>query len=150
MQCLFLIICYLVDLLLYYRHQCMGAFWAGKCSLRFFSGFLPVFQGLDLQEWESEEKEAELRVLLQQKEEKLKQLRNGERVSVEEIEFPEDGEPNRDVRLPPRTGQRTWAGFLVLTVCLFFAETFPITKFSSEGHQGADFGEFDSGSQSAH
>eukprot|EP00066_Takifugu_rubripes_P015226 XP_011604492.1 PREDICTED: uncharacterized protein LOC101061345 [Takifugu rubripes] len=53
-------------------------------------------EGVDLQEWESEEKEAELRALLQQKEEKLKQLRNGERVSVEEIEVPEDGEANRE------------------------------------------------------
>ncbi|XP_029696260.1 uncharacterized protein C8orf74 homolog isoform X2 [Takifugu rubripes] len=56
----------------------------------------PLAQGVDLQEWESEEKEAELRALLQQKEEKLKQLRNGERVSVEEIEVPEDGEANRE------------------------------------------------------
>lgn len=87
---------------------------------------------------------------MQQKEEKLKQLRKGERVSVEEIEFPEDGEPNREVRFPQRTGQRTWAGLLALTVCLFFAETFRITKFSGEGHQGADFGESDSGGQSAH
>lgn len=105
---------------------------------------------MDLQEWESEEKEAELRAMLQQKEEKLKQLRSGERVSVEEIEFPEDGEPNRDVRFPQGSGQRTWAGFLALTVCLFLAETFHVTKFGSEGHQGADFGEFDSGGQSAH
>lgn len=62
--------------------------------------FLSVFlsQGIDLQEWDSQEKEAELRTLLHQKEEKLKQLRNGERVSVEEIKIPEDGEPDREVR----------------------------------------------------
>lgn len=58
--------------------------------------FLPVIQGIDLQDWESQEKEAVLRSLLQQKEEKLKQLRNGERVSVEEIKVPE--EPGREVR----------------------------------------------------
>lgn len=57
-----------------------------------------MFQGIDLKEWESMEKEAELRSLLHQKEEKLKQLRNGERVTVEEIKIPENGESDREVR----------------------------------------------------
>lgn len=74
-----------------------------------FCLFHTVFKGIDLQEWESQEKEAELRSLLQQKEEKLKQLRNRERVSVEEIDIPEDGEPDREVRFT--TSQRMWAGF---------------------------------------
>lgn len=59
---------------------------------------MPVFQGIDLKVWEFMEKEAELRSLLHQKEEKLKQLRNGERVTVEEIKIPESGEPDREVR----------------------------------------------------
>lgn len=88
--------------------------------------------------------------MLQQKEERLKQLRNGERVSVEEIELAEDGEPDREVRFPQRTGPRTVGWFLFLTLCLSFAEALRLTKFSSEGHQGADFGEFDAGGQSAH
>lgn len=73
--------------------------------------FLPVFQGTDLEEWESKEKEAELRSLLQQKEEKLKQLRNGERVSVEEIKIPEDGAQDREVRFTWKTSQRVWGSF---------------------------------------
>lgn len=70
-----------------------------------------MFQGVDLQEWECQEKETELRLLLHQKEEKLKQLRNGERVSVEEIEIPEDGEPDREVRVTWKTSQRLWRNF---------------------------------------
>lgn len=80
-----------------------------------------MFQGVDLQAWQAEEREAELRPLLQQKEQKLKQLRDGQRVYVEEIEVPEDGEPDREVRLTPknRSGGRGRGAFRFLTVCLF-------------------------------
>ncbi|XP_051284067.1 uncharacterized protein C8orf74 homolog isoform X3 [Dicentrarchus labrax] len=50
----------------------------------------PLAQGTDLHEWEYQRHQAELSATLLQKEEKLKALRNGSRVTLGEIEVPED------------------------------------------------------------
>lgn len=73
-----------------------------------------LFQGTDLEEWECQEKEAELRSLLHQKEEKLKQLRSGERVSVEEIKMPEEGDPDREVSFTRKSSLRMFEVVFVL------------------------------------
>ncbi|XP_035533484.1 uncharacterized protein C8orf74 homolog [Morone saxatilis] len=50
----------------------------------------PLAQGTDLHEWEHQQHQAELTATLLQKEEKLKALRNGSRVTLGEIDVPED------------------------------------------------------------
>ncbi|XP_005933999.1 uncharacterized protein C8orf74 homolog isoform X1 [Haplochromis burtoni] len=50
----------------------------------------PLAQGVDLQEWESQQHEASLTSTLEQKENELRCLRQGSRVTVEDITLPED------------------------------------------------------------
>lgn len=65
---------------------------------------------------------------MHQKEEKLKQLRNGERVCVEEIKIPENGDPDRDVRFTRKSNQDVGRPNPDLRACLSFsAENFHIT-----------------------
>nr|XP_033472244.1 uncharacterized protein C8orf74 homolog [Epinephelus lanceolatus] len=50
----------------------------------------PLAQGTDLHVWEHQRRQAELASVLQQKEEKLQSLREGSRVTVGEVDVPED------------------------------------------------------------
>ncbi|KAI3365975.1 hypothetical protein L3Q82_009808, partial [Scortum barcoo] len=50
----------------------------------------PLEQGTDLHEWELRRRRAELTSALRQKEEKLKSLRDGSRVTLGELDIPED------------------------------------------------------------
>lgn len=58
-----------------------------------------VLQGTDLHEWEHQRRQAELTSALLQKEETLKVLRNGSRVTVGEVDIPEDEQLDKEVRL---------------------------------------------------
>lgn len=51
---------------------------------------------------------------MHQKEEKLKQLRSGERVSVEEIKMPEEGDPDREVSFTRKSSLRMFEVVFVL------------------------------------
>ncbi len=57
-----------------------------------------MLQGTDLHEWEHRRHQAELTSELRQKEEKLKSLRNGSRVTLGEIDAPEDEQLDEEVR----------------------------------------------------
>ncbi|XP_073351512.1 uncharacterized protein C8orf74 homolog [Pagrus major] len=50
----------------------------------------PLAQGTDVQEWERQRRRAELTSMLLEKEEKLRVLRDGSRVTLGEVDFPED------------------------------------------------------------
>ncbi|KAM8721878.1 uncharacterized protein C8orf74 homolog [Acanthopagrus schlegelii] len=50
----------------------------------------PLAQGTDVQEWERRRRLAELTSVLLEKEEKLRVLRDGSRVTLREVDFPED------------------------------------------------------------
>ncbi|XP_070787046.1 uncharacterized protein C8orf74 homolog [Enoplosus armatus] len=56
----------------------------------------PLAQGMDLQEWEHQHHQAKLTSMLRQKEEKLKMLRDGSRVTLGEVDVPEDEQLDRE------------------------------------------------------
>lgn len=58
-----------------------------------------VLQGTDLHVWEDQRRQAELTSVLQQKEEKLQSLREGSRVTVGEVDVPEDEQLDQQVKL---------------------------------------------------
>lgn len=60
-----------------------------------------LLQGTDVREWERRRRHAELTSVLLEKEEELRVLRDGSRVTLGEVDFPED-ELDEEVRLAVR------------------------------------------------
>lgn len=58
-----------------------------------------LLQGVDLQEWESQQHEASLTSTLEQKENELRCLRQGSRVTVEDITLLEDKHLDKQVHV---------------------------------------------------
>lgn len=58
-----------------------------------------VLQGTELCDWERQQHEAHLISTLQQKEEELRSLRDGPRVTLGEVDVPDDEEPDKEVGL---------------------------------------------------
>ncbi|XP_044044453.1 uncharacterized protein C8orf74 homolog [Siniperca chuatsi] len=56
----------------------------------------PLIQGTDLHEWEHQRHQAELTSILRQKEEKLQMLRDGSRVTLGEVDVPEDEQLDKE------------------------------------------------------
>lgn len=63
-----------------------------------------MLQGTDVHEWERQHRLAELTSTLRQKEETLKMLRDGSRVTLGEVDVPED--LDKEVRLTKGIKQR--------------------------------------------
>ncbi|XP_044200416.1 uncharacterized protein C8orf74 homolog isoform X2 [Thunnus albacares] len=59
----------------------------------------PLAQGMELHEWEHQRQQAQLTATLQQKEEELRSLRNGSRVTLGEVDVPEDEQLDKEVVL---------------------------------------------------
>lgn len=59
-----------------------------------------LLQGVDLQEWESQQHEASLTSTLEQKENELRCLRQGSWVTVEDITLLEDKHLDKQVHVP--------------------------------------------------
>lgn len=57
-----------------------------------------MLQGMELNEWEHQQQQAQLTASLQQKEEQLKSLREGLRVTVEDVNVPEEEQLHKEVR----------------------------------------------------
>ncbi|XP_062301468.1 uncharacterized protein C8orf74 homolog [Scomber scombrus] len=56
----------------------------------------PLAQGMELHEWEHQQQQAQLIASLQQKEEQLKSLREGLRVTLEEVDVPEEEQLDKE------------------------------------------------------
>lgn len=61
-----------------------------------------MLQGTDLHEWEHQRHQAELTSKLLQKEEELKVLRAGSRITLGAVDVPEDEQLDKEVRLTER------------------------------------------------
>ncbi|KAA8579563.1 hypothetical protein FQN60_006656, partial [Etheostoma spectabile] len=59
----------------------------------------PLEQGTDLHEWEHQRQQAELTSRLRQMEERLRSLREGSRVTLEDVDVPDDSQLDEAVRL---------------------------------------------------
>eukprot|EP00064_Thunnus_orientalis_P011766 superscaffoldBa00001735_g11797 len=60
---------------------------------------MSIAQGMELHEWEHQRQQAQLTATLQQKEEELRSLRNGSRVTLGEVDVPEDEQLDKEVVL---------------------------------------------------
>ncbi|XP_078100280.1 uncharacterized protein C8orf74 homolog [Sander vitreus] len=56
----------------------------------------PLAEGTDLHDWEHQRQQAELTSTLRQMEERLRSLREGSRVTLGEVDVPEDNQPNEE------------------------------------------------------